>query len=41
MRKNLLSHVRRIVVKVGSGVISGPDGLDEAILAALTRDLAD
>ncbi|AMV71158.1 glutamate 5-kinase [Desulfuromonas carbonis] len=41
MRKNLLSHVRRVVVKVGSGVISGPEGLDEGMLATLSHDLSE
>jgi len=39
MRNNLFSHVKRIVVKVGSGVISGNDGLDTAAIVQLTRDI--
>ncbi|WP_432821884.1 glutamate 5-kinase [Trichloromonas sp.] len=39
MRNNLLSHVKRIVVKIGSGVISGSDGLDTNAITQLTRDV--
>jgi glutamate 5-kinase len=35
MRSNLLAHVRRAVIKVGSGVISGVDGLDTAMIDAV------
>lgn len=35
-----IAHARRIVVKVGSAVISGPEGLDPARLADLARGLA-
>ncbi len=39
MRSNLFSHVKRIVVKVGSGVISDCNGLNTAAIAQLTRDV--
>jgi len=39
MRNKLFSHVKRIVVKIGSGVISGSDGLDTAAITQLTRDV--
>lgn len=39
MRKALLSHVKRVVVKIGSGVISTDEGLDEQHLAALAEDV--
>jgi glutamate 5-kinase len=39
MRKALLSHVKRVVVKIGSGVISTDEGLDEQWLAAIAEDL--
>ncbi|OHB30398.1 MAG: glutamate 5-kinase [Desulfuromonadaceae bacterium GWC2_58_13] len=39
MRNNLFSHVKRIVVKIGSGVISDRDGLDTTAMIQLTRDV--
>jgi glutamate 5-kinase len=39
MRKELLGRVRRVVVKVGSGVIFGSDGLDLDVIDALSRDI--
>jgi glutamate 5-kinase len=39
MRKILLSYVRRVVIKIGSGVISGSDGLDASRIEALSRDV--
>jgi glutamate 5-kinase len=39
MRNQLFSHVKRIVVKIGSGVISDRHGLDTAALVQLTRDV--
>lgn len=39
MRNALLSHVKRVVVKIGSGVISTDDGLDESRLAAIAEDI--
>jgi len=41
MRSNLLSHVRRVVIKIGSGVISSDDGLDNAIIAGIVGDVAE
>ena len=41
MRSNLLSHVRRVVIKIGSGVISNDDGLDTGTIAAIVRDVAE
>lgn len=41
MRKNLLSHVKRVVVKVGSGVLSNGDGLDRRAIEQLSRDLIE
>jgi len=41
MRKNLLSHVKRVVVKVGSGVLSNGDGLDRQAIEQLSRDLIE
>ncbi|ALC15290.1 glutamate 5-kinase [Desulfuromonas soudanensis] len=41
MRRNLLSHVRRVVIKIGSGVISGDDGLDNAIIGGIVGDVAE
>lgn len=39
MRNALLSHVKRVVVKIGSGVISTVEGLDEARIATISRDV--
>jgi len=39
-RAELLARARRIVVKVGSAVISGPEGLEPSRLADLARGLA-
>ncbi|MGE4579536.1 MAG: glutamate 5-kinase [Desulfuromonadales bacterium] len=39
MIKNLLSHVRRVVIKIGSGVISNEEGLDPAVIANLTDEV--
>lgn len=38
-RKALLRSVKRVVVKVGSGVLTGPDGLDLAVVDRLTTDI--
>ncbi len=39
MRKSLLSHVRRVVVKIGSGVISNVDGLENNQVATIAEDV--
>ncbi|MCK4501734.1 MAG: glutamate 5-kinase [Desulfuromonadales bacterium] len=39
MRKSLLSHVKRVVVKIGSGVISDREGLASAQLSAISSDI--
>ncbi len=39
MRKFILSSVKRIVVKIGSGVISKADGLDLPVLQALSGEV--
>lgn len=39
MRKALLSHVKRVVVKIGSGVISTVAGLDNERVAAISEDV--
>jgi glutamate 5-kinase len=41
MRKNLLAHVRRVVIKIGSGVISGKDGLNVEAIEGLAGDVAE
>lgn len=41
MRTILLSHVRRVVIKIGSGVISGDSGLDQAQIESICRDIVD
>lgn len=39
MRKQILANVRRIVVKVGSGVISSDEGLNQERVAAICADV--
>lgn len=39
MRKALLSHVKRVVVKVGSGVISDANGLENNQVAAISEQV--
>ncbi|MEJ2699275.1 MAG: glutamate 5-kinase [Desulfuromonadales bacterium] len=41
MRKTLFSYVKRVVIKVGSGVISDQNGLDLAMIEALSRDVRE
>ena len=41
MRKTLLSYVKRVVIKVGSGVISGNDGLDAGMIEAIARSVSE
>jgi glutamate 5-kinase len=41
MRSSLLSHVKRVIVKIGSGVLSDEAGLDQPMLAAIASDLCD
>ncbi|MFH1243405.1 MAG: glutamate 5-kinase [Pseudomonadota bacterium] len=39
MRKDILRSIRRVVVKVGSGVLTGPDGLNIVVIDQLTTDI--
>lgn len=39
MRNHLISHAKRIVIKIGSAVISGPEGLDRQRIESLTEDI--
>ena len=41
MRTILLAHVRRVVIKIGSGVISDECGLDLAQVAGLCQEIAE
>jgi glutamate 5-kinase len=41
MRTILLAHVRRVVIKIGSGVISGEAGLDLAQIETICRDIVE
>lgn len=38
-RRELLKPVRRAVVKVGSGVLTGKDGLNSRVIGTITRDI--
>ncbi len=40
-RKNILTKVRRILVKIGSGVLTGKEGLDIDIIENLVDEIAD
>jgi len=39
MRKQLLSHIRRVVIKIGSTVISDDNGLDDGMLDSICEDV--
>lgn len=39
MRKTLFSYAKRVIIKIGSGVISDRNGLDIALIEALARDI--
>lgn len=39
MRNNLFAHVKRVVIKIGSGVISHASGLDHPMLAGIAGDV--
>ena len=38
-RKDMLQHVKRVVVKVGSGVLTKKDGLNLELINALSADI--
>ena len=40
-RKEILSRVRRVVVKIGSQILSSADGIEEGRLRGLVRELAE
>ncbi|VBB47643.1 gamma-glutamate kinase [uncultured Desulfatiglans sp.] len=40
-REALLKGIRRIVVKVGSGVLTASDGLNRTVIESITDDIAD
>jgi len=40
MRKSLLSHVRRVVIKIGTAVVSNGEGLDIPQIEKITRDVS-
>jgi glutamate 5-kinase len=39
-RRQVMAEARRVVVKVGSAVLAGPDGVDQAVVADLARQVA-
>ncbi|MEZ4599789.1 MAG: glutamate 5-kinase [Syntrophotaleaceae bacterium] len=41
MRKELVSQIRRVVVKVGSGVIFGGNGVDESVIKGISTDICE
>ncbi len=40
-RQDILSRLKRVVIKIGSGVISSDEGLDEVMISRLTEDICD
>jgi glutamate 5-kinase len=40
IRQNVLAHVKRILIKIGSAVLTGNDGLDLKIIDGLVRDMS-
>jgi len=40
IRQNVLAHAKRILIKVGSAVLTGNDGLDLKIIDGLVRDMS-
>ncbi|MDZ4184922.1 MAG: glutamate 5-kinase [Desulfuromonadales bacterium] len=40
MRSNLLAHVRRVVIKIGSGVLSDPQGIEPAQMSVIADQVA-
>jgi glutamate 5-kinase len=40
MRSNLLAHVRRVVIKIGSGVLSDAQGIEPAQIAVIADQIA-
>jgi glutamate 5-kinase len=41
IRQDILAHVKTILIKVGSAVLAGNDGLDLKIIDSLVRDMSD
>jgi glutamate 5-kinase len=39
-RKDILSHVKKVLIKIGSAVLTGEDGLDLAIIQQLVEEIA-
>src|SRR5689334_20467587 len=40
-KSRVLDHCRRVVIKIGSGIVSSADGIQEGRIKGLVRDLAD
>ncbi len=40
-RKRLLKNARRIVIKAGSGILTGNDGFNSTVINSLTNDICD
>lgn len=41
IRKQTIAHVKKVLVKIGSAVLAGAEGLDLKIIDALVREMAD
>ena len=40
-RRQVMSQARRVVIKVGSAVLAGPDGVESLVIASLARQIAE
>jgi glutamate 5-kinase len=41
IRKEILSNTKRVLVKIGSGVLTGKNGLDPQIIEQLVDEIAE
>ena len=41
IRQETIAHVKKILVKIGSAVLTGAEGLDLKIIDALVREMSD
>lgn len=41
IRTKLLKNARRIVIKAGSGILTGNDGFNNTVINSLTNDICD
>jgi len=41
LRKDIMAGVKKVLIKVGTGVLTGKDGLDLTIIDNLVEDIAE